>query len=252
MTSPPRIASRQDALERAAALAPALAARAVRAEAERNVPAETIAQLQSAGLFGVSAPETVGGSALGFAAQMLTAAELGAACGSTAWVYGVFSGHTWVVGLFPEAARREVFADPHALTASMFRLAAKVEPVDGGYRVRQGEGRFCSGVAHADWLLAGCSIQRGDKVEPRFMLLPIAEVEVVDDWFTVGMRGTGSRSIRVADAFVPEHRTLNIAAAAGGPTPAALFGLAAPMSLVGAPLGMARGALAMFAASSGA
>src|SRR2546423_523153 len=82
--------------------------------------------------------------------------------------------------------------------------------------------------------------------EPRFMLLPMSEVEVVDDWFTVGMRGTGSCSIRVADAVVPEHRTLNVAAAAGGSTPAALFSIVAPMSLVGPPLGMARGALETF------
>lgn len=240
-TPPPIPNSRSDALARARALAPAISARAARAEAERRVPRDTIEDLRRSGLFGVST--------LGFAAQMLTTAELGAACGSTGWVYAVFSGHNWIVSLFPEAAQREAPAD--ALTASMFRLTATVEPVSGGYRVTGGEGRFCSGVAHADWLLAGVGIRRGEGPnEPRFVLLPMAEVEVVDDWFTVGMRGTGSCSIRVADAFVPEHRTLNVAAAVGGSSPAALFSIAAPMSLVGAPLGMARAALETFAANA--
>src|SRR4051812_16791453 len=89
---PPALSSRSDALARARALTPSIAARAPQAEAARRIPDETIEDLRRSGLFGVSA--------LGFAAQMLTAAELGAACGSTAWVFGVFSGHNWILGLF--------------------------------------------------------------------------------------------------------------------------------------------------------
>src|SRR4051812_46829023 len=100
-TLPPVLASRSDALSRARTLAPALSARAAQAETERSVPGRTIEDLRRSGLFGVNGPAARGGSALGFAAQMLTAAELGAACGSTAWVYGVFSGHNWMLGLFP-------------------------------------------------------------------------------------------------------------------------------------------------------
>jgi 3-hydroxy-9,10-secoandrosta-1,3,5(10)-triene-9,17-dione monooxygenase len=37
--------------------------------------------------------------------------------------------------------------------------------------------------------------------------VPTADLEVVDDWFTNGMRGTGSRSVRARDVFVPAHRT---------------------------------------------
>jgi 3-hydroxy-9,10-secoandrosta-1,3,5(10)-triene-9,17-dione monooxygenase len=31
---------------------------------------------------------------------------------------------------------------------------------------------------------------------------------VTDDWFSVGLQGTGSKSIEVADAFIPEYRSI--------------------------------------------
>jgi 3-hydroxy-9,10-secoandrosta-1,3,5(10)-triene-9,17-dione monooxygenase len=92
--------------------------------------------------------------------------------------------------------------------------------------------------------------------EPRFFVVPRQDIEVVDDWFSVGMRGTGSRSIRIRDAFVPEHRSVGVEALSTGAAPGAEFHgaplyrvpfqLVAPFSIIGAPLGIARGALDVF------
>ena len=249
------IADLGQALERTHALLPSLRERAARAEAERSVSAETIAALSEAELFRLNAPRAFGGSELGFAAHVRVTAALASACGSTGWLYGVFAGHNWIVGLLEQAAQVEVLADPTMLASSMFRLAAKASPEAGGYRITGGEGRFCSGILHAQWLLAGCAVDLGDgPPELRFFLIPRDAVEVVDDWFTSGMRGTGSCSIRVADAFVPQYRTVALSDLAGGTAPgarlygrsprfAAPFGLAAPMALIGVPLGLAEAAL---------
>ena len=252
----------QEALSRARALLPAVRARAQQAEADRRVPDETVDELRDAGLFAIATPKAFGGSELGIEVMVRIAAELGAACGSTGWVYGVLTGHNWMLGLFPEQAQAEVFSDPRALTGSVFRLAAKVVPVEGGYRMTGGEGRFCSGVDYSDWVVVGSAVDRGEgPPEPRFMLVPMSDVEVVDDWFTAGMRGTGSRSIRIADAFIPEHRTCLTADMmrgtspgaklhAGSPAYAIPFPVAQPFSLIGAPIGMAQGALEAVAATT--
>jgi len=42
------------------------------------------------------------------------------------------------------------------------------------------------------------------------MLVPAAQVEVVDNWHTTGMRGTGSSDYRVKDLFVPERFLFNL------------------------------------------
>jgi hypothetical protein len=66
---------------------------------------------------------------------------------------------------------------------------------------------------------------------------PRQDFEIVDDWYTVGMRGTGSKSIQLhPDVFIPAHRVISAGSLGGG-------GFTA--SLVGAPLGIARGALSV-------
>ena len=36
--------------------------------------------------------------------------------------------------------------------------------------------------------------------------MPFTEIEIIDDWHVLGLAGTGSRSLRLRDVFVPEHR----------------------------------------------
>jgi 3-hydroxy-9,10-secoandrosta-1,3,5(10)-triene-9,17-dione monooxygenase len=40
-------------------------------------------------------------------------------------------------------------------------------------------------------------------------LIPDSDYEIIDDWQTLGMRGTGSRSVRCKDVFVPERRVVS-------------------------------------------
>jgi alkylation response protein AidB-like acyl-CoA dehydrogenase len=251
------LADRKAAVEAARALSARVRARAPRTEEDRRIPDETIAELLDSGLFNIVTPKVFGGSELGFAALVETTVELADACGSTGWVYGVLAGHSWLLNLFPPEAQHEVLADPHALIATVFRLAGKITPTEGGYRLVGGSGRFCSGIDHADWVIVGNAVARADGTsEPRFFILPKKDMEVVDDWFTAGMRGTGSRSIKIADAFIPEHRSVRAEDMQRGTSPGAAlhraplyrmrFADVVPFSLIGAPLGMGRGAVRAF------
>lgn len=250
-------AARRAAIERARALGPRLKAYAAQVDAERRIPQESIDALLEAGLFGVLKPRAFGGDELGIAALVEVTAEIAASCGSTGWVYGVLAGHGWLLNLFPRQAQEEIFSDARALTATVFRLGGSVERVDGGYRITAGAGRFCSGIEHASWVIVGNAVTGGgEPPEPRFFVVPKADIEVIDDWFSVGMRGTGSRSIRIREAFVPAHRSVSIESLAKGASPGAElhraplyrtpFQLVAPFSIIGAPLGIARGAIEVF------
>lgn len=256
------IADTQDALARARSLLPAIAERVRMVDEDRRVPDETIAAIKAEGLFNIVTPKSLGGSELGFADLVRVTAEIASACGSTGWVYGVLAGHSWLLNLFPAEAQADVFADPDALIATVFRMGGSVEPVEGGYHLTGGEGRFCSGVDFADWVIVGNGVTLPDgSYEPRFFVVPISDIEVVDDWFTVGMRGTGSRTIKIPDAFIPAHRSVSLADMLGGKAPGALqhdraiyrmpFADIAPFSIIGAPIGMARGAISSFAANIG-
>lgn len=253
----PVLASHDAAIAAARALHDKIRARADRTESERIVSAETIRDLMDAGLFGVVTPRMFGGSELGFATLVDVTAEIASACGSTGWVYGVLAGHSWMLNLFPLQAQREVMSADRVLTATVFRLGGTVTEVDGGYRLINGDGRFCSGIDHVQWVIVGNAVQReGQPPEPRFFVVPREDIEIVDDWFTAGMRGTGSRSIRVAETFIPAHRSVSVKDMMSGmadetgsvraPIYRMPFQNVTPFSLVGAPLGMARAAVRSF------
>jgi alkylation response protein AidB-like acyl-CoA dehydrogenase len=256
------ISSSADAMAKVAKLLPGFAARAASTDKERRVPDQSVDELKQSGLFGIVKPRKMGGSELGFADLVRVTAEISAVCGSTGWVYGVLAGHSWLLNLFPEEAQLEIFADEHVLIATVFRLGGTVVEEGSGYRLTGGNGRFCSGIDYADWVIVGNAVKMADgSEEPRFFVVPKSDIEVIDDWFTAGMRGTGSRSIKIADAFIPGYRSCRLQDMLAGTTPGAKihdgavyrmpFADLAPFSIIGAPIGMARGAIAGFAQSLG-
>ena len=52
--------------------------------------------------------------------------------------------------------------------------------------------------------------------------MPLAEVEIADDWQVLGLLGTGSKSLILRDLFVPEHRSVMVSDLFAGTPPGAL------------------------------
>ena len=74
---------------------------------------------------------------------------------------------------------------------------------------------FCSGIDHADSLFAGLlrrvrgGLRRGPRA-PSVVAIPKGDLEVLDTWHTLGLRGTGSHDAVADDVFVPEARVLSV------------------------------------------
>jgi 3-hydroxy-9,10-secoandrosta-1,3,5(10)-triene-9,17-dione monooxygenase len=107
--------------------------------------------------------------------------------------------------------------DPDAIIASgIASPQGRGRKVDGGF-VLSGHWNFSSGVDPSGWNMLACIVRDGDKViDHRMCLLPRKDYQVIDDWQTLGMRGTGSKSVTCEDVFVPEHRALCMYNARGG------------------------------------
>lgn len=256
------ISNSAEALDRVRALLPSIAEQAISVDENRRTADETVAGLRQAGLFNIVMPKTLGGSELGFADLVRVTAEIGTVCGSSAWVFGVLAGHSWLMCLFPIEAQKEVFKDPDTLVATAFRLNGHVTVEGNGYRLKDGKAGFCSGIDFADWVVIGCAVRHADgSEEPRFFVVPKSDIEIVDDWFTVGMRGSGSRTILIDDTFIPAYRSVSMAEMIQGRSPGAEahtlpryrmpFVDIAPFSIIGAPIGVALGAVKRFAEDIG-
>ena len=88
--------------------------------------------------------------------------------------------------------------------------------VDGGL-VISGYWNFSSSVDGAQWNMLAVTVKDGEQpVDWCMCLVPRPDYEIVDDWQVLGMRGTGSKSVRVKELFVPAHRALRMLLARGG------------------------------------
>jgi len=250
------VAGRDEWTGRAAELVPVLARRAQHAEESRTIPKQTIDDLVAARLLRVPNPDRHGGFGLDLDTAIEVAIELGRGCGSTAWCYSVWSSHTWMVGLYGEAAQEEYFADScDVLCSSSFDPSrGKAEQANGGYLLT-GRWGFSSGCDAATWaMLAAPTADQGAGL----FLVPSADYRIDDTWFTSGLRGTGSKDIVIDEPVkVPAGRFLPYEAMKTGRTPGGMAAGARPMHrlpffsvgpfVLAAPLlGIAQGAIDRF------
>ena len=200
-------------LGRAAELVPVLRERAARTEELRRVPAETVKDILSAGLYRIGVPKRFGGIDGDYGLIFDVAAELGRGCASTAWCYCLWAAHAWLVGYWTLPAQEEVFgAGPDALCSSSLSPGKSTcTSVEGGYRL-SGRWEFSSGCDSASWLILGVS----GIGERNWVLVPRGDFEIIDNWFVSGLRGSGSKDVVVGDAFVPHHRVLDVTSAGDG------------------------------------
>src|SRR5262252_1662644 len=210
-------------LDRARALIPRLAERAPAAAAARRLPDETIAEYREAGILRILQPRRFGGLQGRFSLFSRIVEEFTFGCASSAWVYAVLAEHQWIIAQYPEQAQIDVWGeDPLAVAASSLAPREAARRVPGGWRL-SGRYPFSSGCDYAQWAIIGTFL--GEKGDPRhiaYLLVPLAEVEIADDWLVLGLLGTGSKSLILHDVFVPEHRCVMVSELYAGTPPGAL------------------------------
>jgi alkylation response protein AidB-like acyl-CoA dehydrogenase len=219
-SQPAVLASHEDAMEMARSLGPLLRERVPETEQLRRLPDQTVADLLESGLIGVMKPRRFGGSELGAETLIDVTVELASQCASTGWVYMLWAAHMWMQALWPAAAQEEMFANPNMVASSVVATSGAAERVPGGYRWT-GRGFFSSGIDHCSWLTAAVSVTDEVTGEPgrQWLLIPREDFEIIDDWHTIGLRGTGSKTIVLTDVFVPFERTLDNADVEEGTSP---------------------------------
>jgi alkylation response protein AidB-like acyl-CoA dehydrogenase len=185
------------------------------AEADRNgrLSAEVVRRLREAGFFRILQPTRFGGYALHPSTLWRVTRELGRGCGSTAFIVSQLAVHCWIVGMFEEAAQREVFGGGSDAVVS--NLSVGVRRQMSG--MRNGDGYlvfgvwdFASGIDFADWVIAAIKVPDvNGKMEERIALVPQREFTVEhESWTMIGARATGSKRVALSEVHIPSYRTI--------------------------------------------
>ncbi|CAM5241883.1 hypothetical protein GCM10010329_44710 [Streptomyces spiroverticillatus] len=172
----------------------------------RHIPRDAIAEFKKAGLYRAAAPRRFGGEPLPPAEFLHLVERISEVDGSAGWVASFGSALTYLAAL-PLDTQAELYANgPDVVFAGGLFPLQPAESTPGGHRV-SGHWKFASGCKGADIL--GVGIKTGDDRtgRPRTALLRPDQVEIVENWNVLGMRGTGSHDLAVHGVDVPHEWT---------------------------------------------
>ncbi|MCL7423441.1 MAG: acyl-CoA dehydrogenase family protein [Methylobacter sp.] len=190
---------------------PIIRQHAPEAERERKLAAPVARAMHQAGLYRLWRPKALGGFELDPISGLRIIEEVSRIDSAAGWNLQIAVAHDMFAPWFGDQAAQEIFhAD--AVPVGAFNPVRKAVPVAGGYRI-SGRTSFVSGAHHATAFIGFAQIHDGDRLrvdangvpEMRLIAVPASEAEIVDNWNTMGMRGSGSHDVEMRDAFIPEH-----------------------------------------------
>jgi indole-3-acetate monooxygenase len=187
---------------------------AVDTDRARRLPEELVAALGDSGLMRAGAPVEVDGAELAPGAALRCAEEVARGDASAGWCVSIAITSSLLAAYLPSEAREELFGGGQGIAAGVWAPRGKATPVDGGVVV-SGRWAFCSGITHADLLFAGCFVDNdarpsSERPVPSIVALPKEDLEILDTWHTLGLRGTGSHDAVAEEVFVPGARVFSL------------------------------------------
>lgn len=207
-----------DILEGVRAVAVKTAARRDEIEKARKFPADLYDELEATGAFRLCAPKEYGGLELTLGETNELVFEGARGMGSLGWLMMIGIAQSFGTGLYPEETVRRIFGEKQDLrTRGVIAPRGMAVPVEGGYFV-SGQWPFASGGPGTDYVSGNCIVMEGGqpKIGPSgtpeaiLAMMPASEVEFLDTWHVIGMRGTDSCDVRVKDVFVPSEMTFDL------------------------------------------
>lgn len=236
-------------LANAKALEPLLRGEVDEAERQRQLTPRVVEALRAAGVFRMPMPAIWGGPEVDILCQVEIVEAVSRAYGSAGWCAMIGSDGGFYSASLDDQTGRELYPHLDAVTAGWVAPAGRLQVVDGGFLL-SGRWSFGSGCTHADVIIGGAAVFDGGQVllgadgkpELRVALLPAAQFEILDTWYTTGLAGSGSHDYTIDGTFVPMERTFRFGEVK---RPGALYAWPGLFfaNIPGVPLGVARDAL---------
>ncbi|HTW89735.1 MAG TPA: hypothetical protein VMD75_17185 [Candidatus Binataceae bacterium] len=183
-------------------------------ETERNRRTDdaTVYAMVESGLVKVLQSRRFGGYESGFPDFVRIGRTLALYDVSLSWLYNIFGIHHWFGAFVDPKLQDELWGnDPNVIFVDSFAPTGRAELTTDGFRLN-GRWSFLSGLPWARWCGVGviAPYEAGSEPEHLMLFVPEADYRVLDDWYTIGLRGSASASIEVHDVFVPRYRAFRL------------------------------------------
>ncbi|MDX3930004.1 MAG: hypothetical protein QHC90_30010 [Shinella sp.] len=188
--------------------------------AKRSLTEDVRTQLRSSGLTRLLQPAYFGGAEAGIGTMIDVLIPTASGCPSTAWCLAQYILHNYMAARWSPEAQAEIWRKPDVLiSGTIIPKLGRAVAVDGGYRL-SGKWPFVSGVQGSDWCLIAAMLEKENSPgEEYYFLVRTDDVSILDTWFSIGLKGSGSQDIELDDLFVPDMMGVPGSVFKGGPSP---------------------------------
>ncbi len=204
-----------DPVARAREIGPFVAEAADEIERIQAIPGPVLDRIIAARLHRMLLPKSVDGDQVEPWVYARAIEEISRYDASVGWNLFVANSAALIAPFIPLSAAKAIYDDPRGWVAWGPPNEHKCHAVPGGYRVT-GEWHFASGSRQATWMGAHCHVVEPDgslrlnrfgRPTIKTLLYPKSQRTPIEDWNTLGMRGTASEGYRLDDVFIPEDFT---------------------------------------------
>jgi 3-hydroxy-9,10-secoandrosta-1,3,5(10)-triene-9,17-dione monooxygenase len=138
--------------------------------------------------------------------------ELSRGSPGTGWCVTLGASHAALIAAFwPDEAQVELFGESgHFVAPHRAGIPVKIDKVDGGYRVT-GKWAYASGCPYSTHFLGNAVVEENGEEKGVTFIVPREAYTILDDWGgdkVLGMRASGSNSVEIENAFVPDHMVI--------------------------------------------
>ena len=218
MTNPyqPTAAS-VDLVAAARSVGPVIAKHAETTERGRRLAPPVLEALRAANLFRLFTPCALGGLEIDPVTFARIVEEVSMFDSAAGWAFQAGNTGAWWTSRMAHDGVAEVYEDgPDLMMAASFSPPHRAEEVSGGYRLT-GRGPLASTIHDSQWVMMSALVFDG--AQPRMtamgpevvaLVLRKSDVEIVDTWDSLGMRGTDSNDVAAKGVLVPTSRVFHL------------------------------------------
>jgi 3-hydroxy-9,10-secoandrosta-1,3,5(10)-triene-9,17-dione monooxygenase len=203
-----------EVIARAEAIASTLVARQAEVEERTYYAADVHDAFSKAGFYRILVPRRYGGYEFGVDTFMRVVRTLARGCPSTGWMYCLGAVHAVLAGtVFEESVQEEIFSGGDFICPSTVIPAGTAERHPDGGWIIDGTWSYCSGAPYATHFIGHTLVfgEEGEEPEPMLFVVSSDQFRRLDDWGDqLGLKGSGSHSLQIDKAHVPDSHTLNV------------------------------------------
>lgn len=180
-------------------LAEVAAAHAASADRDGQLHPTVVDAVLGSGLLAHFVPGHWGGAQGTFTDSVGPLIQVGQADASAGWCAALMTSAARMATHLPPEGQQALWSDgPDVMIAATLKPAGTATPVSDGW-ILDGQWPYVSGITHCRWVLLSTTTS----TDKQFMLVPQKSLNIQETWNAVGLRATGTHTLRVDNTFVP-------------------------------------------------